>query len=142
MPQCRQDYAVHSTQLSNGTNFKSFAGHLLVDDVKDAYLFFWYVPSVVKSRQLVLWLNGGPGISSFDGALLEVGPLRIQQDGSLTENAYGWHQRANLLFVDQPVGTGYSFSSYAENRTVSSLVAMQTMMRFMVQFKTLFNETQ
>lgn len=40
---------------------------------------------------------------------MEIGPYRVQKDGNLVENPGSWHEFANLLFVDNPVGTGYSF---------------------------------
>jgi carboxypeptidase D len=57
-------------------------------------------------------LNGGPGCSSEDGALMEIGPYRVK-DGSngpvLEYNPGSWDEFANIMFVDNPVGTGYSF---------------------------------
>jgi carboxypeptidase D len=57
----------------------------------------------------VLWLNGGPGCSSMDGAMMEVGPYRVHEGGNLVYNNGSWDEFANLLFVDQPVGTGFSY---------------------------------
>lgn len=85
------------------------AGTLPVSD--DSSLFFWHIASQfqVTEPKTVLWLNGGPGCSSMDGALLELGPFRFSEDGSeLVENVNGWNKYANLLFLDQPFGTGYS----------------------------------
>ena len=58
----------------------------------------------------MLWLNGGPGCSSMDGALMEIGPYRVQKDGNLKVQEGSWDEFANVLFVDQPVGTGFSYS--------------------------------
>lgn len=45
----------------------------------------------------------------MDGALMEVGPFRLHHDQEHLEiNNGSWHKHANLLFVDQPVGTGLS----------------------------------
>ena len=57
----------------------------------------------------MIWLNGGPGCSSEDGALMEVGPYRVREGGKLEYNNGSWDEFANLLFVDNPVGTGYSY---------------------------------
>lgn len=45
----------------------------------------------------------------MDGALMEVGPYRLKNDTTLEFNDGSWDEFANLLFVDQPVGTGFSF---------------------------------
>ena len=39
---------------------------------------------------------------------MEVGPFRVRGD-HLIENEGSWNEFANLLFVDQPVGTGFSY---------------------------------
>lgn len=47
----------------------------------------------------------------MDGALMEIGPYRLQDDHTLIYNNGSWDEFANLLFVDQPVGTGFSYVS-------------------------------
>jgi len=44
------------------------------------------------------------------GMMLECGPFLLQKDGSLALNEYGWNKNANLLFIEQPVETGFAFS--------------------------------
>lgn len=44
-------------------------------------------------------LNGGPGCSSFDGALIELGPLRIDENGApRVVEGTAWNEYANVLF--------------------------------------------
>lgn len=45
----------------------------------------------------------------MDGAMMEIGPYRITPDQKLTYNNGSWDEFANLLFVDNPVGTGFSY---------------------------------
>jgi carboxypeptidase D len=45
----------------------------------------------------------------MDGALMEIGPYRVGKEGKLSYNNGSWDEFANLLFVDQPVGTGFSY---------------------------------
>ncbi|KAI9340194.1 serine carboxypeptidase-domain-containing protein [Zopfochytrium polystomum] len=74
-----------------------------------AQLFFWYLPSTnASSQELVVWLNGGPGCSSLIGLFEENGPVLFQNDSMTAENKYSWNAVASMLYVDQPVGTGFS----------------------------------
>lgn len=91
-------------------NFAFILRHIEVDAPTNGNLFFWHVTNrhIDARQRTVIWLNGGPGCSSMDGALMEVGPYRVQ-DGKLVYNEGSWHEFANLLFVDNPVGTGFSY---------------------------------
>lgn len=56
---------------------------------------------------LILWLQGGPGASSQFGAFTENGPIRITKDG-LKETGYAWNIIGHTVFIDQPLGVGFS----------------------------------
>jgi cathepsin A (carboxypeptidase C) len=72
----------------------------------------------------MLWLNGGPGGSSIaSGLLFENGPCRYSTDKNATvHNAYGWNEKVNIIYLDQPVGTGYSYGE-ASSTTLANLAA-------------------
>lgn len=104
-------------------------------------LFFWHVgatyqPSAVRKR--ILWLNGGPGCSSMDGALLELGPFRFDPDGSLVENEGTWTKNIDVLFLDQPIGTGYSVSDGQLDKSLDS--AATKVAEFFEEYLTVFPE--
>ncbi|KAI9716034.1 MAG: Cell death protease [Chrysothrix sp. TS-e1954] len=90
---------------------KMHAGHIEVSPETHGNLFFWHYQNrhIGDKQRTVIWLNGGPGCSSEDGALMEVGPYRVREGGNLEYNNGSWDEFANLLFVDQPVGTGFSY---------------------------------
>ncbi|KAJ7807396.1 serine carboxypeptidase [Mycena olivaceomarginata] len=94
---------------------KQYSGYL--DIAEDKHLFFWFFESRSSpaSDPLVLWLNGGAGCSSMTGLLFELGPCNINKTEGGTvftsHNPHAWNNNANVIFLDQPVMTGYSFSS-------------------------------
>ncbi|GAA5908210.1 uncharacterized protein JCM6883_004309 [Sporobolomyces salmoneus] len=95
-----------------------FAGNLPVSSDSDAHLYFLLARNkhIPNRQRLVIWLNGGPGCSSFDGALIELGPYRINEDGTVREVEKGaWNEYANVLSLDQPAGTGYSYVTKNDN---------------------------
>lgn len=110
------DY-VKSLPLFDSTYFPCmYSGFVEVDSDTNSNLFYWFYRDEYLDTKspLVLWINGGPGASSQIGNLLENGPLKIIDDAktvmkvrSLTHQA--WTEVANVLFLDQPVGTGYSY---------------------------------
>ncbi|XP_057871865.2 serine carboxypeptidase-like 31 [Cryptomeria japonica] len=55
----------------------------------------------------------GPGCSSVGyGATQEIGPFIINADGkTLSLNEYSWNREANILFLESPVGVGFSYSN-------------------------------
>ncbi|KAE9588842.1 putative carboxypeptidase C [Lupinus albus] len=68
-----------------------------------------------KDDLVVIWLTGGPGCSSSLALFYENGPFSIANNMSLLLKRYGWDKVSNIMFVDQPTGTGFSYSSYEED---------------------------
>lgn len=73
-----------------------------------------------KNDPVVLWLNGGPGCSSLTGLFLELGPSSIDKKLNTVFNEYSWNQNASVIFLDQPVNVGYSYSGGAVSNTVAA----------------------
>ncbi|CAO1600968.1 hypothetical protein XANCAGTX0491_004638 [Xanthoria calcicola] len=94
----------------------SWAGQIPIPGVADDQLFFWLFQAENHdaSRNLIIWLNGGPGCSSLTGLTYENGPFQFQYRTSVpSPNPYSWTKLANVLYIDQPPGTGYSSGSEA-----------------------------
>lgn len=95
--------------------FNQFAGYLQVDEDTDLNYFYWMVECEgcedPQSAPVALWTNGGPGCSGLTGFMTEQGPFRPQANGTLRKNDYAWNQVANMLFIEQPVGVGFSYSN-------------------------------
>ena len=79
----------------------------------NASMFYWFYktthPDGHRNRPIILWLQGGPGASGIGvGNFLEIGPL----DQNMKPRNSTWIQTANVLFVDNPVGVGFSIADY------------------------------
>ena len=109
------DFKVDGTKLPE-VDFdigESYAGLLPVSSTpnEQRQLYFWYFPSSnpAAEDEITIWFNGGPGCSSLEGLLQENGPF-LWQSGTFkpVKNPYSWVNLTNMLWVDQPVGTGFS----------------------------------
>lgn len=109
--QSASDFYVSSLPGAPEPLLKMHAGNIEITPEHHGNLFFWHFANrhIGAKPRTVIWFNGGPGCSSMDGALMEIGPYRVQPDGTLKLNDASWDQFANVLFIDNPVGTGFSF---------------------------------
>lgn len=73
-----------------------------------------------KNDPVVLWLNGGPGCSSMTGLFLELGPATIDKNIKVVNNPHAWNTNASVLFLDQPVNTGFSYGGGSVSDTVAA----------------------
>ncbi|KAF6833349.1 carboxypeptidase [Colletotrichum musicola] len=94
---------------------ESYAGLIPVDTTKPAdeqqKNFFWFFPTVNPAGKddVIIWFNGGPGCSSLEGFLQENGPFTWQYGTyKPVPNAFSWHKLANVIWVEYPIGTGFT----------------------------------
>lgn len=101
-----------------------------------AHMFYWlyYTKAAVKrptERPLIIWLQGGPGASSCGhGNFEEIGPF----DVNLNERNFTWTKDFNVLFIDNPVGSGYSFVDNLKLLTTNNQQITDDLIRFMKVF--------
>ncbi|PHU18849.1 Serine carboxypeptidase II-3 [Capsicum chinense] len=105
-----------------GVDFKQYSGYVTVDPIAGRALFYYFVesPQGSASKPLVLWLNGGPGCSSLGGgAFGELGPFRVNKDGTLHSNQFSWISEANIIFLESPAGVGFSYTNTSSDYNFS-----------------------
>ncbi|EJD05531.1 serine carboxypeptidase [Fomitiporia mediterranea MF3/22] len=134
-----RDYQIRVTEPKLcDPDVQQYSGYLDVTDGK--HLFFWFFESRTypETAPLILWLNGGPGCSSSTGLLFELGPCRIANDGlNITYNPHSWNTHANIIFLDQPVNVGYSYSDDGSSVNTSP-AAGEDVLAFLQLFLTRF----
>lgn len=99
--------------------FKLETGYV---SVGDSELFYYFIESQgnPQTDPFFLWLTGGPGCSSFNGLIYEIGPMEFDIHNypgglpRLLPYKYAWTKTASILFLDAPVGTGFSYSTSAD----------------------------
>ncbi|KAL5724472.1 Serine carboxypeptidase-like 45 [Ranunculus cassubicifolius] len=106
-------------------SFHQYSGYVAVDDdKKQRALFYYFVEAEIDpvSKPLVIWFNGGPGCSSLGvGAFSENGPFR-PNGKVLVRNEHSWNKEANMLYLEAPVGVGFSYSSQTSFETVDDKI--------------------
>lgn len=90
----------------------SYAAYLTVNAKFNGNIFFWYFPaaSLSSDAPVVLWLNGGPGESSLRGLFTANGPFIVNANMTLSAREFSWHMQHHLIYFDNPVGAGFSFT--------------------------------
>ncbi|KAL1679239.1 Alpha/Beta hydrolase protein [Schizophyllum commune] len=122
----------------------SWSGLLPISDDpnEERQLFFWFFPPGPNGSadDIIFWTNGGPGCSSLEGILQENGPFSWSWgQAKPTPNEYSWTNLSSVLWIEQPVGTGYSQGT--PNITNEVDLAAQVV-GFLQQFLDVFSELQ
>jgi len=89
---------------------QQYSGYLRAGGTNNKY-FYWFFESRNNSSNdpFIMWLTGGPGCSSQLALLVENGPCQVIDRGRDTKiNPYSWNSNSNIMWVDQPPGTGFS----------------------------------
>jgi len=102
-------------------------GYVEVDEEHGARLFYYFIASERNPAEdpLILWITGGPGCSALSGLLFEIGPLKFDVAGytegfpRLVYFEDSWTKVSNVIFLDAPVGTGFSYSREEAGLNVS-----------------------
>ncbi|KAK8660263.1 hypothetical protein V6N13_051195 [Hibiscus sabdariffa] len=124
---------------------KHYSGYVSIGEKN---LFYYFVVSERNPRRdpVVLWLNGGPGCSSFDGFVYEHGPFNFQEGkpkGSLPSlhlNPYSWSKVSNIIYLDSPVGVGFSYSRNTSEYTIGDLQTAADTHAFLLKWFGLYPE--
>jgi vitellogenic carboxypeptidase-like protein len=101
------------------------SGYLPVNPSSDSTIFYLFYEaqkpiSTLSKTPILIWLQGGPGCSSMIGNFYELGPWRVNfnkkpdEPLALEPNPGSWNRKFGLIFIDNPIGTGFSVASKPE----------------------------
>eukprot|EP01119_Soliformovum_irregulare_P008585 TRINITY_DN21692_c0_g1_i1.p1 TRINITY_DN21692_c0_g1~~TRINITY_DN21692_c0_g1_i1.p1 ORF type:complete len:485 (-),score=92.48 TRINITY_DN21692_c0_g1_i1:14-1468(-) len=95
-----------------GPPVSQYAGFIDVGEQSDRHLFYWFVESQrsPSSDPLVVWFQGGPGCSGLFGLFAENGPYIFDDTRNPAPNDISWNKISNVLYVEAPVGVGFSYT--------------------------------
>ncbi|KAI3754315.1 hypothetical protein L1987_54097 [Smallanthus sonchifolius] len=117
-------------------------GYVGVGAGDEVQFFYYFVESERDPLHdpVLVYLTGGPGTSALYPFLYQIGPLSINFDNSTLEkltlelNPYSWSKMANVLFIDLPAGTGFSYATTYEASQSSDTILAQQSFTFIVKW--------
>ncbi|KAF8650794.1 hypothetical protein HU200_063698 [Digitaria exilis] len=117
-------------------------GYVSVDEKNGVELFYYFIQSEGDPRHdpVLLWLTGGDRCSVLSGLAFEIGPVRFiiePYNGTLPRlqyNPYSWTKVASIIFVDSPVGAGFSFSRNLKGYDVGDVSSSLQLKEFLAKW--------
>mmetsp|Transcript_41862 Transcript_41862/g.64054 ORF Transcript_41862/g.64054 Transcript_41862/m.64054 type:complete len:316 (+) Transcript_41862:28-975(+) len=139
------DKVASMEQIGDITGYTQYSGYIPLDN-SDKNIFYTFVTSKDKPTDdpVLVWFNGGPGCSSMKGFIQENGP-HVKNDGDTDffANEYSFNTNANVLYIDQPPGVGFSTCGENDNckwtdanSTIDNLAAINGWFSRYPEFKT------
>ncbi|XP_049343810.1 serine carboxypeptidase-like 20 [Solanum verrucosum] len=127
---------------------KHYAGYVNLDESHGKNMYYYFIESErnPSNDPVVLWLNGGPGCSSFDGFVYEHGPFNFElgkANGSLPilhNNPYSWSKVSNIIYLDSPVGVGLSYSKNKADYNTGDLKTATETHAFLLKWFAIYPE--
>ncbi|XP_047971173.1 serine carboxypeptidase-like 20 [Salvia hispanica] len=125
---------------------KHYSGYVTINEKK---LYYYFVASERNPSKdpVVLWLNGGPGCSSFDGFIYEHGPFNFAKEPhggfpTLHLNPYSWSKVSSVIYLDSPTGVGFSYSTNTTDYITGDLKTASDSHTFLLKWFELYSEYQ
>lgn len=128
----------------DGTSIKSYSGFITVNKTTKSNMFFWFFPAQEDplNAPVLLWLQGGPGGSSLFGLFVENGPFTIDKSLKLSNKKITWNRKYSMLYVDNPVGTGFSFTGADAGYAKNEVDVANDLYSFLQQFFQIYYQFQ
>eukprot|EP00824_Muranothrix_gubernata_P002438 TRINITY_DN1292_c0_g2_i5.p1 TRINITY_DN1292_c0_g2~~TRINITY_DN1292_c0_g2_i5.p1 ORF type:complete len:423 (+),score=39.89 TRINITY_DN1292_c0_g2_i5:3-1271(+) len=90
------------------------SGYLGIENGENLFYVLFRARSKNPNAPLVLWMPGGPGCAIPLAIHHGNGPFRLSmnretEEFTLTSNTYSWNTLSDIVYIDNPLGTGFSY---------------------------------
>jgi carboxypeptidase C (cathepsin A) len=117
----KMEFVTNSGICETTKGVNQYSGYLSVGTNMNMWFWFFEARSNPTTAPLATWFNGGPGCSSMIGLFQENGPCSFVNGASTPSlNPYSWNNYANMLYIDQPIGVGFSYGSDPVDSTATA----------------------
>lgn len=122
----------------------AYSGLITVNQTYNSNLFFLFLVAEGNRSDapILLWMQGGPGLSSLFGELLENGPIAFDLKKNFSIRPNTLQKNMSVIYLDVPIGTGFSFTQNMSGYSTSLEDITKDVMEFLRQFFELFYEFQ
>ncbi|KAG9246480.1 carboxypeptidase-like protein S1 [Calycina marina] len=130
------DFVTNSGICETTVGVNQYSGYLSVGTNENMWFWFFEARNSPTTAPLATWFNGGPGCSSMIGLFQENGPCQFYNGASTPSiNKYSFNEYANMLYIDQPIGVGFSYGTDPVTSTVTAAPLVWTLIQaFYAQF--------
>ncbi|KAF2087953.1 putative carboxypeptidase S1 [Saccharata proteae CBS 121410] len=134
----KMEYVKNSGICETTEGVNQYSGYLSVGDNMNMWFWFFEARNDPTTAPLAAWFNGGPGCSSMIGLFQENGPCHFVNGSSEPSlNEYSFNEYANMLYVDQPIGVGFSYGTDDVTSTVTAAPYVWNLLQaFFAEFTT------
>ncbi|KAF2111581.1 carboxypeptidase S1 [Lophiotrema nucula] len=119
----RLEFVNNSGICETTPGVNQYSGYLSVGTNMNMWFWFFEARQNPATAPLTAWFNGGPGCSSMIGLFQENGPCKFKVGSANTtpiNNTYSFNNYANMIYVDQPIGVGFSYGTDDVTSTVTA----------------------
>ncbi|ERN01902.1 serine carboxypeptidase 1 isoform X2 [Amborella trichopoda] len=107
---------------------KHYAGYITVgNQLNKRHLYYYFATSErdPENDPVAIWLNGGPGCSGLNAVVYLLGPFKVDDNedylingARVKLNPYSWSKVSNMIYIDAPAGTGFSYADNTDDYIV------------------------
>ena len=120
--------------------YEMYSGFFTIDVITNSNTYFVFSKALSGDvdAPVLLWLQGGPGASSLFGLFTEIGPFNIDKEMNIDPRDQNWNQDHHMLFLDNPLGTGFSFTNELSRMATNQTTIGQDLYAALSQFFEMF----